>query len=57
LRRRIANFGKSALAALGVPKARVRILTGTTSRLKQVAIEGDPTRLGEALRAVVSAKQ
>src|ERR1700709_2425841 len=36
--------------ALGVPRARVRILSGTTSRLKQVAVDGDPTRLGESLR-------
>jgi hypothetical protein len=36
--------------ALGVPKGRVRILSGTTSRLKQVAVDGDPARLGEALR-------
>src|ERR1700754_3496109 len=39
--------------ALGVPKARVRILSGATSRLKQVAVDGDPARLGEALRALV----
>jgi hypothetical protein len=43
--------------ALGVPKRRVRILTGTTSRLKQVAVDGDPEKLGQALRALVSAKQ
>src|SRR6201996_8388606 len=36
--------------ALGVPRARVRILSGATSRLKQMAVEGDPARLGEALR-------
>jgi uncharacterized protein (TIGR00251 family) len=28
--------------ALGVPKARVRILSGTTSRVKQIAVDGDP---------------
>jgi uncharacterized protein YggU (UPF0235/DUF167 family) len=39
--------------ALGVPKASVRILSGVTSRLKQVAVDGDPKRLGEALRALV----
>ena len=43
--------------ALGVPKARIRILSGATSRFKQVAIDGDPARLGEALRELVSAKQ
>src|SRR5881394_237113 len=36
--------------ALAVPKAKVRIVSGTTSRLKQIAVDGDPTRLGEALR-------
>ena len=33
--------------ALGVPKARVRILSGATSRLKQIAIDGEPAKLGE----------
>ena len=42
--------------ALGVPKARVRILSGATSRLKQVAIDGDPEQLGEALRTLTAAK-
>ncbi len=36
--------------ALGVPKANVRLLSGTTSRLKQIAVDGDPARLGDALR-------
>jgi len=36
--------------SLGVPKASVRLLSGATSRLKQVAVDGDPVRLGEALR-------
>ena len=35
--------------ALDVPKAKIRILSGATSRLKQVAIDGDPRLLGEAL--------
>ena len=43
--------------ALGVAKARVRILSGATSRFKQVAIDGDPLRLGEALRGLVAAKR
>ena len=38
--------------ALGVPKAKVRLLSGATSRLKQVAVEGDPKSLGEALRVL-----
>jgi len=42
--------------ALGVPKARVRIVSGVTSRLKQIAVDGDPAKLGEALRAVTAAK-
>jgi uncharacterized protein YggU (UPF0235/DUF167 family) len=40
--------------ALGVPKAKVRILSGTTSRLKQVAVDGDPARLGETLRSLTA---
>lgn len=43
--------------ALRVPKARVRLLSGATSRLKQVAVDGDPAMLGEALRALTSGKQ
>jgi uncharacterized protein (TIGR00251 family) len=40
--------------ALGVPKARVRLLSGATSRMKQIAIDGDPAKLGEALRAMTT---
>jgi uncharacterized protein len=36
--------------ALGVPKRRVKLLAGATSRLKQVAVDGDPESLGETLR-------
>ncbi len=43
--------------ALGVPKANVRLLSGATSRLKQVAIDGDPAKLGEALRALTLGKR
>ena len=42
--------------ALGVPKARVKILSGATSRLKQVAIDGDPQKLAEVLRELASIK-
>jgi uncharacterized protein (TIGR00251 family) len=42
--------------ALGVPKASVRILSGVTSRLKQVAVDGDPRFLGEALRKMTAAR-
>jgi hypothetical protein len=41
--------------ALGVPKARVRILSGMTSRLKQIAVDGDPAKLGESLRKLIAA--
>jgi uncharacterized protein len=43
--------------ALGVPKAKVRLLSGATSRIKQLAIDGDPARLGEALRVLTTVKQ
>src|ERR1700692_2561711 len=42
--------------ALGVPKGKVRILSDTTSRLKQIAVDGDPAKLGEALRKLTAAK-
>ena len=41
---------------LGVPKARVRIRSGVTSRLKQMAVDGDPRELGEALRKLTAAQ-
>ena len=42
--------------ALGVPRARVRILSGVTSHLKQMAVDGDPRQLGEALRKLTTAQ-
>ena len=42
--------------ALGVPKRSVRLLSGATSRLKQVAIDGDPSALSASLRALISPK-
>jgi uncharacterized protein (TIGR00251 family) len=36
--------------ALGVPKAHVKLLSGATSRLKQMAVDGDPATLGATLR-------
>ena len=42
--------------SLGVPRAGVKLLSGATSRLKQIAVDGDPARLGEAMRQLVSAK-
>jgi uncharacterized protein (TIGR00251 family) len=41
-------------SALRVPKASVKILSGATSRLKQVAVDGDPRSLDEALRALTA---
>jgi uncharacterized protein (TIGR00251 family) len=41
--------------ALGVPKARVRIRSGITSRLKQIAVDGDPASLGDASRRLAVA--
>jgi uncharacterized protein (TIGR00251 family) len=43
--------------ALGVPKARVRILSGMTSRLKQIAVDGDPAKPGESLRALTATRK
>jgi hypothetical protein len=40
--------------ALGVSKTSVRLLSGATSRTKQMAVEGDPARLGEALRKLLA---
>jgi uncharacterized protein len=51
-----ANRAVTELLAktLEVPKAKVRLLSGATSRLKQIAVDGDPAKLGEALRALTS---
>lgn len=40
--------------ALGVPKRAVRLLSGATSRLKQVAVDGNPEQLGAALRKLTA---
>ena len=42
--------------ALGVPKAKVKILSGITSRLKQVAVDGNPKALGDTLGRLVASK-
>jgi hypothetical protein len=42
--------------ALGVPKTKVRLVSGATSRLKQIAVDGDPAKLAEALRALTAKK-
>jgi len=53
-----ANRAVTELLAkvLGVPKERVKILSGMTSRLKQVAVDGDPKILGEMLREATADK-
>ena len=52
-----ANRAVTALLAksLGLPKARVRLVSGATSRLKQIAVDGDGATLAEALRVLTSA--
>ncbi|MBR0898650.1 DUF167 domain-containing protein [Bradyrhizobium tropiciagri] len=40
--------------ALGVPKARVKLLSGATSRLKQLAVDGDPRQLGDTLKKLTA---
>jgi uncharacterized protein (TIGR00251 family) len=52
-----ANRAVTELLAkrLGVPKRDVRVLSGATSRIKQIAITGDPTKLGALLRDLTAA--
>src|SRR3954464_13544902 len=52
-----ANRAVMALVAkaLGAPKARVRIVSGATSRLKRVTVDGDGATLGQALRKLTAA--
>jgi uncharacterized protein len=52
-----ANRAVMALLAkaLGVPKAKVRIVSGVTSRLKQITVDGDGAALGHALRKLTLA--
>ena len=52
-----ANRAVSDLLAreLGVRKSAVRLQAGVTSRLKQIAVDGDPRALGERLRHLVTA--
>jgi uncharacterized protein (TIGR00251 family) len=53
-----ANRAVTELLAkrLGVSKRDVRVTAGTTSRLKQIAVDGDPQELGDALRRLTAAK-
>jgi len=52
-----ANRAVTELLAkvLGVSKANVRLVSGVTSRLKQVTVDGDPARLGDTLRKATAA--
>lgn len=52
-----ANRAVTELLAkrLGVPKRDVRVLSGTTSRVKQIAVDGDPTKLGAMLHSITAA--
>jgi uncharacterized protein len=43
--------------ALGVPKSSVRLLSGATSRRKQVAVDGDAKQLDEALCRLTTPKK
>lgn len=38
--------------SLRVPKSSVRVVSGVTSRLKQVTVNGDPNKLGDALKVL-----
>jgi uncharacterized protein (TIGR00251 family) len=51
-----ANRAVTELLAksLGVPKARVRLLSGATSRSKQIAIDGNGATLAAALQTLTS---
>src|ERR1700753_880110 len=51
-----ANRAVTELLAkmLGVPKAKVRLVSGVTSRLKQVTVDGDPARLWVTFRKASS---
>jgi uncharacterized protein YggU (UPF0235/DUF167 family) len=52
-----ANRAVTELLAglLRVPKSKVRVASGVTSRVKQIVIEGDPQQLGAALKAATAA--
>jgi uncharacterized protein YggU (UPF0235/DUF167 family) len=55
----VANRAVTELLAkaLGVPKKSVRLLSGATSRLKQVAVDGDLAALAAALRRLTAKPQ
>lgn len=39
---------------LGVPASHVRVLSGTTSRIKQIAVDGDPRTLAATLQRLTA---
>ncbi len=41
---------------LHVPKSNVRVISGMTSRIKQLAVHGDPQKLGDVLNQVTAPK-
>ncbi len=53
-----ANRAVTELLAksLGVSRTSVRLLSGATSRIKQIAVDGDPRKLGEGLRTLTQTK-
>src|ERR1700743_574768 len=53
-----ANRAVTELLAksLGVSRASVRLLSGAPSRIKQIAVDGDPKALGEGLRNLTAPK-
>jgi len=53
-----ANRAVTELLAtsLVVSRTSVRLLSGATSRIKQIAVDGDPKKLGERLRTLTASK-
>ena len=51
-----ANRAVTELLAdvLRIPKSKVRVVSGVTSRIKQIAIDGNPKVIGAALAAATS---
>jgi uncharacterized protein (TIGR00251 family) len=51
-----ANRAVTELLAksLGIAKSQVRLVSGATSRIKQVVVDGDPNQLGDRLRVLTS---
>ena len=53
-----ANIALLALLAraLGVPKSSLAIVSGETTRMKRISVEGDPNKLRASLSAIGDAK-